>query len=562
MGNAPIEGRIVDVLTGEIFPGRILHENGVVTSVERCAGAPPGYLVPGFIDAHVHIDSSLLCPSRFAEAAVPRGTTAVVTDPHEIANVLGMRGIAYMRDDARTVPLRAFFTAPSCVPATPFETSGAVIGPEHTRALLREGDVVALGEVMNYEAAVRGDPDVLAKIDAARRAGKPVDGHCPLLSGEKLRAYVRLGIATDHECTGAGEALEKHALGMRIFVRQGSVAKNLAALAPFAQEHEFCLVSDDLLAPDLLEGHLDAVLRAAVAHGIDTLHALRAVTIRPAEQYRLPLGAIAPGRVADVVRVRDLFDFAVEEVYIGGRLAAAGGAPAFSPHPAPTGNTIPISRRKSSDFVLPAPGTEAAVRLIAARRDQIVTGSETAAVRVSAGRALPDPARDILAVSVVNRYRDAPAACGFVRGFGLHKGAIASSVAHDSHNIIVVGSEPDDMAGAVNEVIRMSGGLCLCAGGTCWTLPLPVAGLMSPDPPRVVGAAIGLLHRKARDLGCPLPSPFMTMSFLSLLVIPHLKIGDRGLFDVDEFRFTEPVLPEGSLDAPGGAVNGRPESAA
>lgn len=551
MGNVPVEGNIVDVIAGEVFPGRIHHDKGVVTSVERCPGAAPGYLLPGFIDAHVHVDSSLLCPSRFAEAAVPRGTTAVVTDPHEIANVLGMPGIAYMRRDARSVPLRTFFTAPSCVPATAFETAGAAIGPAETRDLLRESDVVALGEVMDYEGAVRGEPDVLAKIDAAREAGKPVDGHCPLLSGERLRAYVRRGISTDHECTSAEEAIEKHALGMRILVREGSVAKDLAALAPFAREHPFCLVSDDLLAPDLLDGHLDAALRAAVSLGIDPLHAIRAVTLRPAEHYRLPVGALAPGRMADVVRVGDLVDFAVEEVYIGGRLVARRGAPAFSAHPATTGRTISVSRKGASDFTLSAPGREAVVRVIALLRDRIVTGSETATVQVRAGRALPDPGRDILAVAVVNRYRDTPVACGFVRGFGLREGAIASSVAHDSHNIIAVGADPDDMAAAVDEVIRQSGGLSVHAGNACWALPLPVAGLMSPDPPADVGSRVEFLHRKARELGCSLPSPFMAMSFLSLLVIPRLKIGDRGLFDVDALRFVEPVLP---VESRGGAA--------
>jgi adenine deaminase len=557
MENAPIEGNVVDVITGEIVPARIFHEMGVVTSVERCAGAAPGYLLPGFIDAHVHVDSSLLCPSRFAEAAVPRGTTAVVTDPHEIANVLGMPGIAYMRRDARSVPLRTFFTAPSCVPATPFETAGAAIGPAETRALLRESDVVALGEVMDYEGAVRGDPDVMAKIDAARQAGRPVDGHCPLLSGERLRAYVGRGISTDHECTSAEEALEKHALGMRILVRQGSVAKDLAALAPFAREHPFCLVSDDLLASDLLDGHLDAALRTAVSLGIDPLHAIRAVTLRPAEHYRLPLGVIAPGRMADVVRVGDLVDFPVEEVYIGGRPAARRGAPSFSAHPAATGRTISVSRKRSPDFALPAPGTEAVVRVITLLPDRIVTGSETATIQVRAGRALPDTDRDILAVAVVNRYRDAPVACGFVRGFGLRKGAIASSVAHDSHNIIAVGADPDDMAGAVDEVIRLSGGLCLRAGDAAWALPLPIAGLMSPDAPGDVSARVELLHRKARELGCSLPSPFMAMSFLSLLVIPRLKIGDRGLFDVDALRFVEPVLSVTSRGS-GGFAGGGP----
>ncbi|MBI5420182.1 MAG: adenine deaminase [Deltaproteobacteria bacterium] len=542
----PIEGNIVDVVAGEIFPGRIHHENGIITRVERLSATSSGYLLPGLIDAHIHVDSSLLCPSRFAEAVVPHGTTAVVTDPHEIANVLGMDGIGYMRRDASGVPLRVFFTAPSCVPATPFETSGASLGPREISSLLEEEDVVALGEVMNYQGAIARNPDVMAKIGAAGRAGKPIDGHAPGLCGERLKEYVRLGISTDHESTSCDEALEKHALGMRIMVRQGSAAKNLAALAPFAREHDFFLVSDDKLASDLLSGHMDGTLAEAVAQGIDPLHAVRAATIRPADHYRLPLGAIAAGRMADIVRVTDLSAFSVEEVYIAGKLAAKHGAPAFAPHPAPMAGTIAIRPRSPQDFAVPAPagGSTFRARVIRVIRDEIVTGSDIAALRVEGGRILPDPERDILLIAVVNRYKEAPTACGFVSGFGLPAGAIASTVAHDSHNIIAVGASPDDMAEAVNTLIRKSGGLCLSAGGRSDALPLPIAGLMSADPPRDVDRRHALLHARARELGCALDRPFMTLSFLSLLVIPKLKIGDRGLFDVDSFRFVQAVLDQ------------------
>jgi adenine deaminase len=538
-----IEGNIVDVISGEIFPGRVVHRDGVIRAVERLSGPFEGFLLPGFIDAHIHVDSSLLCPSRFAEAVVPRGTTAVVTDPHEIANVLGVPGISYMRRDAAAVPLRFHFTAPSCVPATPFETSGASLDAADIETLLREDDVVALGEVMNYPGAVDRDPVVISKIEVARRLGKPIDGHCPLLTGNKLKDYINLGISTDHECTRADEAYEKHSLGMRILVRQGSVAKNLETLATFARESDFILVSDDMLAPDLLEGHLDRTLAQAVALGIDPLHAVRAVTLRPAEHYRLPIGAIAAGRAADITKVRDLSSFAVEEVYIGGKLAAAGGTAAFQAAPSIQPGTFSIPTRRGPDFAISAPGPTAAVRVIVAIRDQIVTAEETAVMRVEKGRVLPDPERDILFISVVNRYRDAPVACGFVKGVGLKSGAIASSVAHDAHNIVVVGADPEDMAGAVNAIIREAGGFCLSAGGTSLSLPLGVAGLMSTESPRDVGGRLDLLQRRARELGCLLDWPFMTMSFLSLLVIPRLKIGDRGLFDVDASRFVEAVVP-------------------
>ncbi|HZW36550.1 MAG TPA: adenine deaminase [Candidatus Deferrimicrobiaceae bacterium] len=541
-----IEGNIVDVIAGEIFPGRVVHRDGVIRAVERLSGTFQGFLLPGFIDAHIHVDSSLLCPSRFAEAVVPRGTTAVVTDPHEIANVLGRPGISYMKQDASGVPLRFYFTAPSCVPATPFETAGASLGAVEVEALLKEDDVVALGEVMNYLGAVGRDPVIVSKIQSARRIGKPIDGHCPLLSGDKLKEYINLGISTDHECTHADEAREKHSLGMRILVRQGSVAKNLEALAPFARENDFFLVSDDMLAPDLLGGHLDRTLARAVALGIDPLHAVRAVTLRPADHYRLPVGAIAAGRAADITKVRDLSSFEVEDVYIGGRLVAAGRAAVFRASPVSKPGTFAIPPRRASDFTISAPGPNAAVRVIVLIRDEIVTADETAVMRVEGGRVPPDTERDILLISVVNRYRDAPVSCGFVKGFGLKAGAIASSVAHDAHNIVVVGADPDDMAGAVNTIIRESGGFCLSAGGVSISLPLGVAGLMSTEPPRDVGARLDLLQRRARELGCLPDWPFMTMSFLSLLVVPRLKIGDRGLFDVDASRFVDAVIPNPS----------------
>jgi adenine deaminase len=547
----PIEGNVVDVVNGRIFPGRIFHENGVITKVESVTGAFSGFLLPGFLDAHIHIDSSLLCPSRFAEAVVPHGTTAVITDPHEIANVMGLAGISWMKKDAASVPLRVFFTAPSCVPATAFETSGSSLGPGDVEALLRDSDVVALGEVMNYQGAIDRDPEVMEKIHAAQRVGKPVDGHAPMVTGENLRRYVSLGISTDHECTSAAEALEKHALGMRILVREGSVAKNLSALAPFAKAHDFCLVSDDKLAPDLTETHLDGTLARAVSLGIEPLRAVRAVTITPADHYRLPLGAIAAGRMADIVKVRDLSGFFVEEVYIGGTQVAKEGRASFATKPLSMSTTFPVSPRKPDDFAVPAPGPSVTPRVIGLVRDEIVTRSETATLRAEGGRVIPDRDRDILLVSVVNRYRDSPVATGFVRGFGLRKGAMASSVAHDAHNIIVVGADPEDMAGAVNAIIRNSGGLCFAAGGTSVLLPLQIAGLMSTDPPGDVRSRLSHLRAKTEEAGCALDSPFMTLSFLSLLVIPCLKIGDRGMFDARAFRFVDPLLAAGE-DLPAG----------
>jgi adenine deaminase len=538
----PIEGNIVDVVEGKIFPGRIFHENGVITRVAPVPGSYTGFLLPGFLDAHIHIDSSLLCPSRFAEAVVPHGTTAVITDPHEIANVMGLAGISWMRRDAALVPLRVFFTAPSCVPATAFETSGASLGIADVEALLREPDVVALGEVMDYPAAIARNEEVMAKIGAANHAGKPIDGHCPLVTGEDLRRYASLGISTDHECTNVSEALEKHALGMRILVRDGTAAKNLPALAPFARKHDFILVSDDKLAPDLIESHINGSLARAVSLGIDPLHAVRAVTLRPALHYRLPLGAIAEGRMADIVKVRDLSGFFAEEVYIDGTQAAKEGRASFTAKPLSVSTTIPVSPKIPHDFAVSAPGPSVTARVIGLNRDEIVTRNETATLKAEGGRVIPDRKRDILLISVVNRYRNSPVATGFVTGFGLKRGAMASSVAHDAHNIISVGADPEDMARAVNTLIRESGGLCYAAGETSALLPLPIAGLMSTEPPVDVRTRLSHLHAKTEEAGCALDSPYMTLSFLSLLVIPHLKIGDRGMFDARAFRFVDPIL--------------------
>jgi len=536
-----LEGNVVDVRSKRIYPARVDHEDGVITGVEETSGEYNGYLVPGFIDSHIHIESSLLCPSRFAEAVVPHGTTAVITDPHEIANVLGVPGIDYMRKDSKTVPLRVYFTAPSCVPATSFETSGATLGPSETEELLLGDDVVALGEMMNFPGVVSGDPEVLAKLDAAKKVGKPVDGHCPVLTGDDLKRYIAAGISTDHECTTAEEAYEKHRLGMKVMVRQGSASKNLRALAPFARENEFLLVSDDKTASDLMDGHLDRSLAEAVSLGIDPLHALRAATVNPAEHYKLPLGAIEPGRMADVLRVTDLQSFRVEDVFIGGELVAKDMAGRFEVRPKEMVNEMLIQRKVPSDFELLAHGDSVSARVIGVVRDEIVTDSLAATLPVQNGRAMPDLADDIVRISVVNRYKDAPVKNSFVKGFGLKSGAIASSVSHDSHNIIVVGATSEDMAVAVNTLATEGGGFCVCSEGKCSVLKLHVAGLLCTKRVHDVKISLDQVRAKAGELGCSLEAPFMTMSFLSLLVVPHLKIGDRGLFDVDRFEFVQPL---------------------
>lgn len=543
-----IVGNLVDVRNKIVFPASIFEEDGVITRVEEIEGKYEGFLIPGLIDSHIHTESSLLCPSRFAEAAVPRGTTAVVANPHEIANVMGLAGVEYMVKDSGTTPLRMYFTAPSCVPTTRFETSGASFGPAEIESMLSRDGFVALGELTDYHNAVAHDPDVMARVEVAKRLGKPIDGHAPLLSGDDLRKYVELGISNDHECTSSEEAFEKAALGMMIMVRQGSVSKDLEALAPFAKEHEFLLVSDDVSVSELMRGHMNNALARAVSLGIEPMHALRAATINPALHYGLPIGVIEPGRKADIVKVRDLESFVAEEVYVGGRLVARYGAPLFDVRPKEMVSEFLLQRKTPSNFEMGASGQSAEVRVIGLVKDEIMTENLTSELRVQDGKVMPDADKDVLRIAIVNRYRDAPVSNAFVKGFGLREGAMASSVSHDSHNIIVVGAGSDDMATAVNTLIAQGGGFCICSRGRCSTLSLHVAGLMSTRHALEVKHSLDAVREAARSLGSTLESPFMTMSFLSLLVVPKLKLSDKGLFDVEDFKFVDAVVKPSALN--------------
>ncbi|MEM4263066.1 MAG: adenine deaminase [Thermoplasmata archaeon] len=541
LGSGSIDGQIVDLISGEIFPGMIEFSDGVITRIKHLVSAPDRMIVPGLIDSHIHIESSHLCPSRFAEAVMPHGTTCVVSDPHEIANVFGIAGIRYMISDSKRSPLRCYFTAPSCVPATPFETSGACLTHKEVREILSWPEVVALGEMMNFPGAVSGDEEVMRKIEAAKEAGKPIDGHAPLLSGGDLSKYVSRGIRTDHECTSAREALEKHNLGMIIQVRNGTACKNLKALADFAKKHPFMLVSDDKSAHDLLRGHLDESIREAISLEIDPLSVLRAATLFPAEHYALPGGWFEEGRAADFAVIDGLESFNVMETWIAGKRVARNGKTEVKIDPIGFDLALPRLSKKPSDFSLRSGGTWAKVRVIVAQRDEIVTGCTEEWLRAEGGEVLPDSVRDILRISVVNRYRDAPVSNGFVKGFGLKRGAIASTVAHDSHNCIVLGIEKEHMSAAANASLE-TGGFALADEKGILMLELPVAGLMSTRSAEEVSESAKKLLAKAKELGCALPNPFMTMSFMSLLVIPKLKLGDRGLFDVEKFEFVDPVV--------------------
>lgn len=533
-----IKGNILNVFTGEIYPAEITLKGGVIKCLKPVRGNFKELILPGFIDAHIHIESSMLSPSRFAEVVVPHGTTAVVSDPHEIANVMGPSGIDYMMKDAALVPLKVYHTAPSCVPATAFETSGGQINSKEIDSLLEKDDVVALGEMMNFPGVLNGDEEVSRKIAVSKRHNKPVDGHAPQLSGEDLCKYIAAGISTDHECTTPYEVMEKRKLGMKIMLRQGSSAKNLNDLIGAGGDF---IVSDDKHPEDLLKGHVDLMLKEAVEYGMDPIEAVKMVTINPAMHYNLRNGLIAPGRSADLVLVDNLQNFKVKKVYINGKLVAQEEKPLFSFQPIQIENSFKLEPKKASDFDIISSKRKEIVRVIEVNEGQLTTGHSEAPLAVVDGKIKPDLENDILKISVVERYGNDRISNGFIRGFGLKKGAIASSVSHDSHNIVVVGTNSIEMENAVNQLVKNSGGLVSTVDGEFNSLKLPIAGLMSDQPVAEVSKQLRIIQERANYMGCTLEAPFMTLSFMALLVIPSLKISDQGLFDGDNFQFVDVI---------------------
>lgn len=563
---------IYDVVTNTIRPVRISVENGIFSEVtpitvdEKTSVDVKGLLLPGFIDSHIHIESSMVTPAQFARIAVRHGTTAVVCDPHEIANVLGMEGIELMIDNASKVPFNFYFTAPSCVPATPFETSGAIIDSEDIEELLKKDEVVALGEMMNFPGVINGDEEVLRKLEFSRKYQKPIDGHAPLLSGEDLDKYLAQGISTDHECSNIHEAIEKKLKGMKIMVRDGSSAKDMEGLFNIdgarsqikyhESSHVFLreifenrihsplfdfIVSDDKHPNDLIKGHLNLSIKKAADLGIDVLKAIEMVTFNPAYHYNLNCGAIVEGARADYIVVDSLTDCNVLETYIGGECVFDGENVLFDVPEIESYNSIDASKKASNDFDIHYDGGECEVNVIECFDGDLLTRKTHARLQVKDGIVQPDIFQDVLKIAVVERYGGNTVSNAFIKGFGLKKGAIASSVAHDSHNIIVVGYSSEMMAQAVNKVIDDNGGIAVVSEDFSDSLPLPIAGLMSNEDVYDVARKLGILHNMTKALGCKLASPFMTMAFMALLVIPSLKISDKGLFDGDSFEFIDVI---------------------
>ena len=559
-----LRGQIIDIPNQRIFPGVIEMADGKIVAVrEDPSVTDPGYLCSGFIDAHVHIESSLLTPPEFARIAVIHGTVGTVSDPHEIANVLGIEGVRYMQKLAAQTPCKIHFGIPSCVPATNFETAGATLGPDAIEELCRDKSLLYLSEMMNFPGVIHRDPEVMKKIEIAKKHGKRIDGHAPGLRGEDLKKYVSAGIETDHECFQIDEAREKLSLGQQILIREGSAAKNFEELWPLLNEApESCMLcSDDKHPDDLMEGHINQLCARAIAHGVPLFHVLRAACLNPVEHYGLRCGLLRPGDPADLIRLHDLVSFRVMETWIDGQCVARDGHSLLPKSKSPRANQFHATTKVPSDFAVPIPPHLASqgrderparpldqvganqthdlkIRVIEALDGQIITGAGEVEALIHENCAVADPSRDILKITVVNRYKDAPPATAFVRGVGLKSGAIASSVAHDCHNIVAIGTSDEDLARVINLLIQNEGGIAAVGpNGLEEVLPLPVAGLMSDGYAEEVAAAYARLTRTAKSLGSPLHAPYMTLSFLALLVIPALKLSDLGLFDGSKFEF-------------------------
>jgi len=533
-----IGGQIVDLVNSRIFSGVVVVEDGKITKIEEQPVGNTQYIMPGFVDAHVHIESSMLVPSEFARLATCHGTVATVSDPHEIANVLGKEGIRYMIDNGKKVPFKFFFGAPSCVPSTAFETAGASLDANDIEELMAMPDIYYLSEVMNYPGVIHEDPELMRKIAAAKRYGKPVDGHAPAVTGDDLKKYVSTGITTDHECFRLEGALEKIGLGMKILIREGSAARNFDALIPLMGTHPdklmFC--SDDKHPDELDDVHIDLLVRKAIALGYDVMDVLRAASLNAVRHYKLNVGLLQRGDDADFIVVDDLRHPIAKQTYVRGVLVAENGVSNIHYKELDTPNNFKAEFINADDIFLPDVGKN--IKVMVCQDGQLITKSFITEPKVENGGIVSDVEHDILKLVVVNRYQPSKPAVAFIKGFGLKRGALASSVAHDSHNIVAVGVTDKDILHAVNLLIEHKGGVTAYCGTEMVAVPLPVAGLMSNEDGYEVAAAYKNADALAKRLGSTLFAPFMTLAFMALLVIPELKLGDRGLFDVKSFGVT------------------------
>lgn len=534
-----ISGHIIDIENQRIFKGEVMVEDGVITAIHEKDTVDDQYLLPGFIDAHVHVESSMVVPAEFARMAVVHGTVATISDPHEIGNVLGVDGVNYMIDNGKQVPFKFYFGAPSCVPATPFETAGAEIDVAGVEELLKKDEVRYLAEMMNWPGVLNNDPVVKAKIALAQKYGKVVDGHAPGLKGEQAKQYIAAGISTDHECFTAEEALDKLKYDMKILIREGSAAKNFEALIDLMNDHweQMMFCSDDKHPDNLEEGHINLLVKRALAKGIDLFKVLKAACINPVDHYGMQVGKLRVGDPADFIVVNNTNDFKILKTFINGQLVAENGTTKIPSVENRIVNNFKTKLKKTSDFAIEAKGKE--IRVIEAMDGQLITNELSFELKAENGFAISDPARDILKITVVNRYENADPAIAFIKNFGLTKGAIASSVGHDSHNIIAVGVDDESIAIAVNMIIEAKGGVSAVGGDKSMIVKLPVAGIMSPEDGYEVARQYKAIDKMAKELGCKLNSPFMTLSFMALLVIPSLKLSDKGLFEGTRFEFTD-----------------------
>ncbi|MDN5202996.1 adenine deaminase [Fulvivirgaceae bacterium BMA10] len=539
MSDQTISGNIVDVVNEKIFPGELHLNNGTIEKIVETRDVENQYILPGFIDSHVHIESSMLVPSEFARLAVVHGTVATISDPHEIGNVLGVRGVNYMIENGKQVNFKFYFGAPSCVPATPFETAGAEITANDIAELFKNKEIKYLAEMMNWPGVLNNDPGVFEKIRIAQEHHRKVDGHAPGLKGDMAKKYISAGISTDHECFTKEEALDKLKYGMKIIIREGSAAKNFEALAPLLDDHadQMMFCSDDKHPDSLVEGHINLLVKRAIEKGTDLFKVLKAACVNPVKHYDLSVGLLRNGDPADFIVIDDLEKFNIQKTFIDGKLVAEKGNSRIPSVRNDIINNFHITNRTSEDFALNVEGNSANV--IEALDGQLITNLIKYDISHKKGYFESDVDHDILKIVVINRYRETRPAVTLIKSFGLKEGAIASSVGHDSHNIIAVGVDDESITRAVNLIIDHKGGVSAVSKNQKMIVPLPVAGLMSIEDGYKVAIQYSEIDRMAKRLGSNLSAPFMTLSFMALLVIPSLKLSDKGLFDGDKFEFVK-----------------------